>query len=149
MARNDFHARYAALAEERGGKLLSAVYVNAVTKLRWRCHEGHEWEASPNAIQKGRWCPTCNGGVRNDGKPKVYRSKPGPKATAVMDVPVQLLAHLNAARLLARSFGGWLVSDQYHGTGVPMTWECEAGHRWVASVGEVEAGRWCPCCGGK
>ena len=46
-------------AKERGGVCLSTVYVNARTKLRWRCTEGHEWQAVPHSIKSGRWCQAC------------------------------------------------------------------------------------------
>lgn len=49
-----------ALAISRGGKCLSMKYVNSYTKLLWRCAVGHEWEAMPNNIKKGAWCPKCS-----------------------------------------------------------------------------------------
>jgi hypothetical protein len=47
------------IAEERGGKCLSDVYVSANKKLLWECAEGHKWEAVPNSIKIGTWCPHC------------------------------------------------------------------------------------------
>jgi hypothetical protein len=47
------------LAASRGGKCLSATYVNSLTKLSWQCAEGHQWEARPTNIKQGAWCPTC------------------------------------------------------------------------------------------
>jgi len=47
------------LAGNRGGMCLSETYVNERTVLRWRCAEGHEWEAMPDKIKRGSWCPTC------------------------------------------------------------------------------------------
>ncbi len=47
------------IAAERGGKCLSESYVNNKTKLLWECAEGHQWEATPNIIKQGTWCPTC------------------------------------------------------------------------------------------
>lgn len=35
-----------ALAKARDGVCLSTVYVNNKAKLRWRCAEGHEWDAA-------------------------------------------------------------------------------------------------------
>ena len=30
------------------------------TKLKWACHDGHEFEASPyTVIKAGFWCPVC------------------------------------------------------------------------------------------
>lgn len=50
-----------ALAAERGGRCLATKYVNDPTNLRWRCAEGHEWDASPSNVKKGTWCPECAG----------------------------------------------------------------------------------------
>ncbi|MBU4445862.1 hypothetical protein KJ656_12420 [bacterium] len=47
------------LAKERGGKCLSEKYINARTKLKWQCSEGHIWEAIPYSIKAGTWCPEC------------------------------------------------------------------------------------------
>ena len=47
------------LAREKGGQCFSTAYVNTKAKLRWRCQHGHEWEAVPNSIQQGSWCPWC------------------------------------------------------------------------------------------
>ncbi len=50
-----------ALAAKKGGECLSEHYTNSHTKLRWRCAKGHEWEAVPNSIAQGSWCPVCAG----------------------------------------------------------------------------------------
>ena len=47
------------LASSRGGLRLSDFYVNNNTRLRWRCSEGHEWEAVPGSPKMGTWCPKC------------------------------------------------------------------------------------------
>jgi hypothetical protein len=47
------------LAANRGGKCLSETYVNERTVLRWRCANGHEWNAVPAKIKRGSWCPNC------------------------------------------------------------------------------------------
>ena len=33
------------LARDRGAECLSRSYENLETKIKWRCSEGHEWEA--------------------------------------------------------------------------------------------------------
>ena len=46
----------------RGGACLSESMVSGdlYRKLRWRCHEGHEFEATPFTVLKaGHWCPEC------------------------------------------------------------------------------------------
>jgi hypothetical protein len=47
------------LAASRGGECLSCTYVNERTHLRWRCAEGHRWNATPEKVKRGSWCPTC------------------------------------------------------------------------------------------
>jgi hypothetical protein len=47
------------IAKERGGNCLSDTYINNQTKLLWECAEGHQWEARPNDIKRGKWCPEC------------------------------------------------------------------------------------------
>lgn len=49
-----------ALAARHNGALLSDAYVNSQTPLRWRCAIGHEWDAIPNAVRQGTWCPHCD-----------------------------------------------------------------------------------------
>jgi len=45
----------------RGGVLLSTEYDgDPGRKLKWRCHDGHEFEASPRLVlEGGHWCPDC------------------------------------------------------------------------------------------
>lgn len=46
----------------RGGKLISTKMKKGdmYTKLKWACHDGHEFEASPYLVLRtGHWCPVC------------------------------------------------------------------------------------------
>jgi hypothetical protein len=52
------------LAATRGGECLSDRYGNARQKLRWRCAQGHEWDAAPYSIKAGTWCPACSRKLR-------------------------------------------------------------------------------------
>jgi len=49
------------IAALRGGACLSETYINARTKLEWRCAKGHIWHAQPYSIKSGCWCPKCAG----------------------------------------------------------------------------------------
>jgi len=55
------------LAASKYGKCLSKVYV-IHTKLSWECSQGHAWDAKPNNVSNGTWCPICSKGKVNDGK---------------------------------------------------------------------------------
>jgi nucleoside-diphosphate-sugar epimerase len=49
-------------AEFRGGDCLSTFMTQGdlFSPLRWKCHLGHEFDATPNLILKGgHWCPEC------------------------------------------------------------------------------------------
>ena len=48
-----------ALARERGGKCLSETYRTGKAKLKWECHRGHVWDATPSGVKAGHWCPSC------------------------------------------------------------------------------------------
>ena len=56
------------LAASKGGKCLSKVYVDSHTKLTWECSQGHAWDAKPNNVSNGTWCPICSKGKVNGGK---------------------------------------------------------------------------------
>ncbi len=48
------------LAKQKGGRCISERYVNSHTKLRWKCADGHTWEARPTSIKNANtWCPRC------------------------------------------------------------------------------------------
>lgn len=49
------------IANKRGGKCLSEIYVDSHTKLLWECKHGHQWLAEPYRIKDlNNWCPICN-----------------------------------------------------------------------------------------
>ena len=110
------------IAKERGGKCLSSTYVNANTKLKWRCSEGHEWDAKPSFVKSGTWCPACSG-----------RQK----------------LSLEMLQVEAVERGGRLVSTRYVNAHSPLRWECVEGHQWDAAASKLRYGTWCPYCAGK
>lgn len=112
------------LAEQRGGTCLSTTYVNNNTKLRWRCAEGHEWEAVPGSIQQGSWCPICAGKLSPDDA-------------------------LCKLREIARAKGGSCLSDHYVEGRIKLQWRCAGGHEWNAAPNNIRGGNWCPICAKK
>ena len=48
-----------AIAAVKGGKCLASVYINARTNYLWECTNGHQWNATPDSIKRGSWCPCC------------------------------------------------------------------------------------------
>jgi hypothetical protein len=57
------------LAALRGGKCLSARYINTHIGLIWQCSRKHQWEATPKAIKRGTWCPVCAIDVKKKNLP--------------------------------------------------------------------------------
>jgi hypothetical protein len=107
------------LAATRGGDLLSASYQNAITPVRWKCAKGHEWDARPDAVKHGTWCPVCGGSY--------------PLNLAMMQ------DH-------ARKHGGECLSTKYINSNTHLRWRCAEGHEWTAKPGHVLKGHWCPIC---
>ncbi len=108
------------LARERGGECLSKIYINAQSKLIWKCGAGHTWEALPGQIKQGRWCAVCHNERRKLGIGKMHA--------------------------LARERGGKCLSDDYFDVFCKLTWQCAAGHVWEAAPAKVRRGSWCPTC---
>ncbi|OED36605.1 hypothetical protein AB834_02920, partial [PVC group bacterium (ex Bugula neritina AB1)] len=114
------------LAEAKGGKCLSTNYVNAHTKLKWKCKEGHQWETSPNKIKRGSWCPSCGRKSSNDKR----------------------RGSLKELHKLAESRGGKFLSTEYINVDTKHEWICKQGHVWSARPSSIKRGTWCPTCSG-
>lgn len=107
------------LAGDQDGECLSE-YVDSSSKMTWKCHRGHIWEAAYNTIQKGHWCPTC-----------------GYHAPSQDDVDQ-----------LAINKGGKCLS-QYVCARDKMKWKCAKGHIWEATYANINNRSWCPKCRNK
>ena len=115
--------RIAAIAESRGGSLLSTTYSNGRAPLTWRCQRGHEWLASFNTIRCGSWCPTCA------------------RARQSMDRR-QSKRWAEFAALHGGEFEGY-ESDRPRAR---LRFRCQAGHAWLATASSSGRGAWCPRC---
>ena len=47
------------IANERGGRCLSAHYQGSKEKYEWQCQHGHKWTQKWDHIKAGHWCPEC------------------------------------------------------------------------------------------
>ena len=112
------------IAAQRGGLCLSNNYVNAHTHLKWKCKYGHEWEAIPNNIKRGRWCPVC--GIERGAQ----KQRSG----------------IEEMKTLAQARGGKCLSDVYINTDTKLKWMCSKEHIWEAIPDAVKRGTWCPVC---
>jgi len=113
------------LAASKDGLCLSGEYVNAFTKLKWKCNKGHEWCATSNAIQSGSWCPAC-AFKRNGEKSRLT---------------------IEEMHCLANKYGGKCLSDEYRGIDEKLWWECSKGHQWKTTPSNIRNGKmWCSTC---
>lgn len=114
-------ADYLALAAKRGLVWLDTVAPrNSATKTRWRCPNGHVWEARYNAVAKGVSCAHCWG---------------------------KLPLTEDQYHALAQKHGIEWVGDTLPPTVMSRTqWRCPKGHTWQTTGNRIQAGRSCPKC---
>jgi len=109
------------LAKAKGGMCLSKKYINAYTKLRWQCSQGHKWDAVPYSIKRGEWCSICS---------------------HISGITIKDMQEIAEAR------GGKCLSKEYENNYTILLWECDKGHTWKATPSTIKSGHWCPKCGG-
>jgi len=114
------------LAKERGGKCLSENYVNSHTKLKWKCRGGHIWNATPNNIKNGKWCPIC-----------AIRHRAESRKLSIEEM-----------QLIAKKRGGKCLSKIYVNNHTKLEWQCSKNHTWMAKPSNIKLGKWCPVCAG-
>lgn len=106
------------LASKNKGSLLSKEVKYSHDKLKWRCENGHSFEARLDHVYRGSWCFECAHGSRHT---------------------IRLMQVAASAR------GGRCVK-KISGTR-KFLWECAEKHRWEASSHNVyNHGQWCPHC---
>lgn len=113
------------IAKERGGLCLSTHYESARKKLEWQCKEGHIWEAQPDSIKHGSWCPKC----ATITKANARRS------------------NIEEMQDLAKSRDGVCLSKEYVNSQTKLEWQCKEGHIWDATPNDIKQGGWCRLCG--
>jgi len=117
------------IAIDRGGQCLSEKYINSTTKLKWKCKNGHFWDAIPAAIKKGQWCKKCSD-AENSKQKRILR--------------------LEKAKEYAKQKNGICLSNSYISEKDRFEWQCEKGHKWITSFGSMKSGNtWCPHCSNK
>ncbi|WP_345239571.1 hypothetical protein [Pontibacillus salipaludis] len=115
------------LAEEHGGKFLSPTFTNVSEYYKWRCADGHIWDAKPSNIQQGSWCPICVGKIN---KVKFHKNK-----ITIRDM-----------HKLAELHQGKCLSTEYTNLRTPLKWQCAKGHTWDSKPANIQQGSWCPIC---
>jgi hypothetical protein len=167
------------LAKSKGGKCLSAQYVNDRTKLQWQCAEGHMWWTTPNIIKRNHWCLKCAGYEKGtiEEMQEIAKSRGGKCLSAEYinnmthlqwqcakghrwrAIPFSIkVAHswcpkcavnekktIEEMQDIAKSKGGLCLSKKYINTATKLQWECAKGHRWLAVPAQIKDS-WCPMC---
>lgn len=109
--------------ESFGYKLLSTEYINALTKLRVKCPQGHEYEVVFNNFKKGQRCSRCQGIIRyNYQEVKDY----------------------------IKSFNYELLSNEneYKNSKTKLLIKCPLGHEYETTFDHFKRGNRCPYCYG-
>jgi len=111
------------IAQERGGECLSTEYKNAHTKMKWKCKEGHEWEAKFNNIKnQNQWCIKCSGYLKHT---------------------------IQKCQKVARERDGLCLSTEYKNAHTKMKWKCKEGHEWETAFSNIKnQNHWCLTCSG-
>lgn len=87
---------------------------------RWRCANGHEWDARYSSIRRGSGCPIC-ATERKKRKQEDYHA-------------------------LARQCGLTWIGEFPANTHAQTKWECQYGHQWMSTYKNISNGRGCPLC---
>lgn len=112
-------AKLVDIADERGGQCLSGQYVTGAHKYKWRCEQGHQFEATMDSAYTS-WCWIC---ADKGSEPVGY------------DRLVKL----------ANTRGGKCISPEYIRVSHKYEWECRKGHRFHATMKSARK-TWCTVC---
>jgi hypothetical protein len=109
------------IANQKNGIFLSSTFKSVNDKYLWQCEFGHQWNAAPMDILKGRWCKKCSISNRKDSISKM--------------------------QILAESKNGLCISTEYVNSQTKLIWQCELGHQWEAKPNNIKhKNSWCPYC---
>ena len=114
------------LAFDHNLEWIGVEVANARTKTRWKCSQGHEFEAQHFAIKNGNGCPFCRDKKRKANpyhvlKPEQYET-------------------------LAQERGFTFLGVERAGRGLKGRWRCPENHEWLAIYTKIKSGQGCPIC---
>ncbi|MEO7873850.1 MAG: hypothetical protein ABIT08_14775 [Bacteroidia bacterium] len=107
------------------GFILISKYKNSNEILQWRCENGHVIQAPYKNLKADYGCPKCNREKRLN----------------------QVKGYLEELNLIAKKWGGKMLSKKYINNYTKMDWQCKEGHTWSANASGIKLGSWCPTCG--
>lgn len=109
------------IAESKGGKLLSTVYVDCETNLEFVDKDGNLFKKPAIRIKKNEWSPFENKRVLNNPE-----------------------HHLNILRKIAESKGGKLISTEYINGNTKLELEDKNGKRFFMRGTDLKRNHWSP-----
>ncbi|MDN5215503.1 hypothetical protein QQ020_25725 [Fulvivirgaceae bacterium BMA12] len=116
-------------AIERDGKCLSYTYEGTSHRYLWVCENDHPWYATASSIKSGTWCEKC----RRKEQINKRRQK-----------------GLIRVQEYASQYNGKCLSTKYKNGKTKLSFECEKGHQWEATVDSmIRNNNWCPTCAGR
>lgn len=102
------------------GKLHSTVYINAHTKLKVQCINGHLFKITPHQLKQGKWCGVCAGNRR--GTLEEIR------------------------KIVEDQRGGKLLSTNYINNRTKVKVQCMNEHMFEIIPSDLKQGHWCAEC---
>jgi hypothetical protein len=122
---NDLATTNPQLASEADGWDPKTVVAGTPKKLKWKCQNGHRWDAAGSTRVKGVGCPVC--------------------VNKEVLVGYNDLATTNPELVLQAD--GWDSKTVVAGTHKNLNWKCKKGHKWSASgKNRTTRGDGCPIC---
>ncbi len=112
-------------AQLKDPSLATSLTAGTDKKPVWVCAEGHEWEATVKNRTEGKGCPYC-------ANKKVL---PGYNDLATTNPDL-------AAQLKDKSLATSLTA----GSDKKVSWLCDKGHEWAATVADRKKGNGCSSC---
>lgn len=121
---NDLASRYPDLALEADGWDPKEIVYGSGVKKNWKCNLGHNWQASPNLRTQGSDCPFCSHKYLLTGFNDLASTNP------------ELISEVD----------GWDPTLFIGAKGKNMSWKCQLGHKWKATIESRSKGSGCPSC---
>ena len=115
---------------EKNGILVPEFFLaNSQKKVWWKCHKGHEWQATIANRNQGSGCPYCFG-----------------QKVLLGYNDLQTLNPVIAQEWNREKNGGLMPKEFTASSHKKVWWTCSAGHEWQATIKNRNYGHGCPYC---
>lgn len=170
----DPYLKYKKYAKSHNGEFIELIRKNYRTFAKWKCHNGHEWEARIDNMVKDCWCIDCQR-FNPEELYKIIEEKGGKllsfeweNVQSVIKIQCEN-GHIWETKInnvkntkrwckqcqyltieemqeIAKQRGGKCLSENYINRKTKLLWECRYGHQWKAVPFSIKNGSWCPNC---